>query len=89
MIIPEKISEILEDVITIRREIHRNPEIGFELPKTSALVKKELSAYGVDEIICAGKSSVVGTIRGKKGPGKCIGLRCDMDALPVLEETGL
>ncbi len=85
----EKSNAILEDTIKIRREIHKNPEIGYELPKTFAFVKDRLSAYGVDEIICPGRCSVVGVIKGRKGPGKCIGLRCDMDALPVLEETGL
>lgn len=85
----EKTSRILEDTIKIRREIHKHPEIGYELPKTFALVKAELSAYGVDEIICPGSCSAVGVIKGRRGAGKCIGLRCDMDALPVLEETSL
>lgn len=84
-----KTNEILEDIVKIRRNLHKNPELGYEVIQTSALVKSELSIYGVDEILCPGKNAVIGVIKGKKGAGKCIGLRCDMDALPVVENTGL
>lgn len=80
---------IFEDIVQIRREIHHHPELGTEEIRTSALVKDTLSKYGVDEILSPPETSVIGVIKGRKGAGKCIGIRCDMDALPVLEDTGL
>lgn len=80
---------IYDEIVEIRREIHRNPERGFEEFKTSELVKAKLEEYGVDEIICPFGTAVIGVIKGKKGDGKTVGLRADMDALPVLENTGL
>lgn len=84
-----KAGNIFKDTVQIRREIHRHPELGNEETKTSSLVKEELVKYGVDEILCSEGTSVVGVVKGRKGSGKCIGIRCDLDALPVLEATGL
>lgn len=84
-----KTENIFEDIVGIRRDIHRHPELGTEETRTSSLVKEELLKYGVDEILNPAGTSVIGVIKGKKGAGKCIGIRCDMDALPVLEVTGL
>lgn len=71
--------------IEIRRQIHKNPEIGFELPKTVELVKKELISFGYEPARCgiAGITALAGK------PGKTFLLRADMDALPMREETGL
>lgn len=71
--------------IEIRRRIHRNPEIGFELPKTLELVKKELESFGYSPEQCgiAGITALAGK------PGKTFLLRADMDALPMKEETDL
>lgn len=70
---------------SVRREIHRHPEVGFDLANTKALVKKELAAMGYEPQDC-GKSGVIALAGGKK-PGKTILLRADMDALPLGEEA--
>ena len=57
--------------------------------RTSALIRSELEKMGVDEIRQPLPTAVVALIHGKKGPGKCVALRADIDALPVHEETGL
>ena len=77
-------AEDLEYIIAMRRELHRFPEIGFDLPRTVALVKRELDAMGIPYTEEYGKGSVVGIINGNC-TGKTIGLRADMDALPVQE----
>lgn len=73
--------------VAIRREIHEYPEIGFDLPKTLAVVRRELDAIGIAYTEKYGRSSIVGTIN--EGKPFTIGLRADMDALPVQEQTGL
>lgn len=77
-------AEDLEYIVAIRRELHRFPEIGFDLPRTVALVKRELDAMGIPYTEEYGQGSVVGIINGNC-TGKTIGLRADMDALPVQE----
>ncbi|SDI93892.1 M20 aminoacylase family protein [Aliiruegeria lutimaris] len=71
-----------------RRWLHRNPELGLELPRTAAFVAERLREFGVDELHEGyAQTGMVALIRGQaKGP--VIGLRADMDALPILEETG-
>ena len=69
-----------------RRTIHRNPEIGFDLPKTRALVKQALTEMGYQPQDC-GKAGIL-ALAGSKRPGKTILLRGDMDALPIFEESG-
>lgn len=85
----EESEKILEEIILIRRDIHAHPELGNEEHRTSSLIKEKLKEYGADQVIEAAGTGVVGVIKGRKGDGKCIGLRCDMDALPVQENTGL
>ena len=81
-------SDTLDYMIALRREIHEYPEIGFELPRTLAVVHRELDKMGISYTGEFGKSSVVATINPDcKGP--TIGIRADMDALPMQEETGL
>ena len=71
----------------LRNELHQVPEIGFDLPKTTAIVKRELDAMGISYTEKFGKGSIVATIN--EGKSYTIGIRGDMDALPVQEETGL
>ncbi|MER2507659.1 MAG: M20 aminoacylase family protein [Amaricoccus sp.] len=82
----------LHPVITDwRRDIHQHPEIDFDTHRTSALVADKLRAFGLDEVATGiGRTGVVGVIRGRAhGSGRVIGLRADMDALPMTEATGL
>jgi len=73
-----------------RREIHQYPELLFDLPRTSAMVAEKLKAFGCDEVVSGiAKSGVVAVINGNRGNGKTIALRCDMDALPMSEQTNL
>jgi hippurate hydrolase len=78
------------DVVEWRRDIHAHPELQFEVHRTAALVAAKLTEFGCDEIVTGvGKTGVVGIIHGQKQTsGKVIGLRADMDALPIDEETG-
>ncbi len=85
----EEAQNILEEIVEIRREIHRHPEIGRKEFRTSELIRKKLAEIGVDEIISPVPTAVIGLIHGGKGEGKCVALRADIDALPVTEETGL
>lgn len=80
-------SDILEEVVATRRDLHRHPELGFEETRTAGIVAARLRelGYAVHERI--GITGVVGVLRGTR-PGKTIMLRADMDALPLPEETG-
>jgi len=73
-----------------RRDLHQNPELLYDLPRTAQTVAEALRAAGVDEVHEGiGKTGVVGVIRGQSNAsGRTIGLRADMDALPIKEETG-
>ncbi len=82
-------SSIAEELIEIRRDIHRHPELGFEETRTSGLIRDKLTEYGVDSIESPAPTAVVAYIHGKKGPGRTVALRADIDALPVIEDTGL
>ena len=74
-------------IIRIRRELHQVPEIGFELPRTLAIIRRELDAIGLPYREDFGTSSIVATLN--EGRERTIALRADTDALPVQEETGL
>ena len=88
-IIPE-IKSFAEDLTAIRHDLHAHPEIGFEEKRTAAIVAEALKSYGVDEIHEGiGGTGVVGILRGTGGEGRTIGLRADMDALPMEEFTNL
>lgn len=85
-----KIANYADELTTIRRDIHENPEIGFEEVRTSGIVADLLKSWGVDEVHTGiGKTGVVGIIKGKDESGRTIGLRADMDALPMDELTNL
>ncbi len=73
-------------LIELRRAIHRNPELGFDVHHTADLVARTLSELGVEVQTGVGKTGVVGYLGD--GPGPVIGIRADMDALPILEANG-
>ena len=83
------VDSIFDELVAIRRDIHAHPETGMQEVRTSALIRSELEKMGVDEIQQPLPTAVVALIHGKKGPGKCVALRADIDALPVHEESGV
>jgi len=91
MPVKNRFAELLPEITEWRRDLHENPEILFETHRTSAIVADKLKAFGCDEIVTGiGRTGVVAIINGKTNTsGKTIGLRADMDALPIHEETGL
>jgi len=91
MPVKNRFAELLPEITEWRRDIHENPEILFDTHRTSALVADKLKEFGCDEIVTGlGRTGVVGIIKGKSNTsGRTIGLRADMDALPIHEETGL
>ncbi len=83
-----RVSEISDDIIGLRRELHRDPEIGLQLPRTQRRILDALDGLPLEITVGKALSSVVGVLRGGR-PGPTVLLRGDMDALPVQEETGL
>ncbi|MFV0245202.1 MAG: M20 aminoacylase family protein [Qingshengfaniella sp.] len=72
-----------------RHALHENPGIGFEETFAAEMVERKLKEFGLDEVHTGiGKTGVVGVLRGKHASNRAIGLRADMDALPIIEETG-
>lgn len=91
MPIKNRLADMHAKITEWRRDIHANPELLFDTERTSALVKAKLKAFGCDEVVSGiGRTGVVAVIKGKSdSSGKVIGLRADMDALPIFEATGL
>ncbi|WP_209597718.1 M20 aminoacylase family protein [Ruegeria sp. HKCCSP351] len=91
MPIKNRLAEMHDEITGWRRDIHQHPEILYDTHRTSALVADKLNEFGCDEVVTGiGRTGVVGVIRGKNDTrGRVIGLRADMDALPMQEQTGL
>nr|WP_319250364.1 M20 aminoacylase family protein [uncultured Celeribacter sp.] len=91
MPIKNRLAELLPQIVEWRHDIHAHPELQFDLPRTSKKVADLLRSFGCDEVVEGmARTGVVGVIRGKTDTkGRTIGLRADMDALPITEETGL
>ncbi len=83
----KRANEIKDELVSWRRTIHQNPELGLELPQTSAFVQKQLDEMGISYTTIVNGSGVLAQLGPKEG--KCFMLRSDMDALPIQEETGL
>ncbi|UXN70554.1 M20 family metallopeptidase [Devosia neptuniae] len=85
-----RIAEFHDEITAWRRDFHTHPEILFDVERTAGKVAELLAEFGVDEIVTGlGRTGVVGIINGRSNDsGKTIGLRADMDALPVTEKTG-
>ncbi|HMO28486.1 amidohydrolase [Enterovirga sp.] len=84
-----EIEPLASELTAIRRDIHAHPEMGLEETRTAALVARELRAAGLDVAEGVGGTGVVGTLRGSRPGNRAIGLRADMDALSIAEQTGL
>ncbi len=82
-----RVAELCDEITVWRRDFHAHPELLYDVPRTAGRVEELLRGFGVDEIVTGiGKSGVVGVINGKAmTSGKVIGLRADMDALPMSE----
>ena len=91
MPVKNRFAELLPEITEWRRDLHENPEILVATIRTAKIVEEKLKAFGCEEVVTGlGRTGVVGVIKGKStGSGKVIGLRADMDALPILEDTGL
>jgi hippurate hydrolase len=85
----ERISGFKDELAAWRQDLHAHPELGFEEERTSAIVAEKLASWGIEVHRGVGKTGVVGVLRGKGGNYRRIGLRADMDALPIEETTGL
>ncbi|MDA8248865.1 MAG: M20 family metallopeptidase [Rhodospirillales bacterium] len=89
MPILNRIAAFHSDMTAWRHDLHQHPELGFQEHRTSAVVAEKLRAFGVDEVVTGiARTGVVGVIRGRPG-NRAVGLRADMDALPIVEHTGL
>ena len=86
-----RIADLHSDITAWRRELHAHPELLFDVQRTAGTVAEKLKAFGCDEVVTGlGRTGVVGIIHGRKGSaGKTIGLRADMDALPIEEANNL
>ena len=85
----DQIRTRLDELTAIRRDIHAHPEMGLEEVRTAALVAAKLREWGVEVTEGVGGTGVVGTIKGRLPGQRAIGLRCDMDALAIFEQTGV
>jgi len=88
MPIIDEIAEFTEELVAIRRDLHENPELGMQETRTSKIVAKYLEALGITVHTGIGNTGVVGVLEGAR-PGRMIGLRADMDALPIEEKSNL
>jgi len=91
MPIKNRLAEMHDEIAEWRRDLHENPELQYDLPRTTALVAARLREFGCDDVVeGVGRSGIVGVIRGRSDTkNRCVGLRADMDALPMEEKTGL
>lgn len=81
--------EMQDEVSQWRRHLHQNPELMFDVHQTAKFIEEKLRSFGCDDVVTGiGQTGVVGIIRGRHGEGQTIGLRSDMDALPLTEITG-
>src|SRR5437660_9054517 len=88
MPIVNRIADLHGDITAWRRDFHAHPELLYDVHRTSATVAEKLKSFGCDEVVSGiGRTGVVGVIKGSRpgGTRKVIGLRADMDALPIVE----
>ena len=85
----ERIDSFADELTAIRRDLHAHPEIGFEEVRTSGIVAEKLTSWGIEVHRGLGGTGVVGVLKGKGSGTRKIGLRADMDALPMEENTNL
>jgi hippurate hydrolase len=86
-----RVADLHDEITAWRRDFHENPELLYDVHRTAGIVEQKLREFGCDEVVPGiGQTGVVAVIKGRKnGSGKVIGLRADMDALPIEEATDL
>jgi amidohydrolase len=91
MPVKNRFAELLPEITAWRHDFHAHPELLFDVQRTAGRVAELLGTFGVDEVITGiGRTGVVGVIKGRTDTaGRVIGLRADMDALPIREQTGV
>ncbi len=87
MDIKKEVSAIEQEVIELRRDFHRHPELGFREFRTAEIIRNYLEALKLDQVLSCSGTGVIGILRGGK-PGKTVMLRADIDALPLTEDSG-
>ncbi|MBT8454616.1 MAG: M20/M25/M40 family metallo-hydrolase, partial [Alphaproteobacteria bacterium] len=90
MPVKNRFAELLPELTEFRRDLHRHPELMFDTERTASVVADRLRAMGCDEVVTGvAQNGVVAVIKGKTDSrGRTVGLRADMDALPIEEATG-
>jgi amidohydrolase len=90
MAVKNRIADMLPEIAEWRQDFHRHPELLFDVQRTAARVAELCRSFGCDEVVEGiGRTGVVAVIKGRSDGGRVIGLRADMDALPIIEQTGL
>ncbi len=90
MPVRNRFGELQDEITGWRRDFHAHPELQFDVHRTAGKVAELLRAFGCDEVVEGiGRTGVVGLIKGRHPGERCVGLRADMDALPITEATGL
>jgi amidohydrolase len=90
MPIVNRVADLHPEITVWRRDFHAHPELLYDVHRTAASVADRLKSFGCDEVVTGlGRTGVVGVIRGRKAGSKVVGLRADMDALPIEEATDL
>ena len=90
MPIVNRVADLHTEITAWRRDIHAHPELLYDVHRTAAEVAEKLKSFGCDDVVTGiGRTGVVGVIKGRKPGNKAVGLRADMDALPIEEDTGL
>jgi amidohydrolase len=85
-----RVAEFQPEIAAWRRDFHAHPEVLFDVHRTAGIVAEKLRAFGCDEVVTGiGRTGVVGIIKGRGAGTRTVGLRADMDALPMTEKTAL
>ena len=91
MPIVNRVADLQDEITAWRRDLHAHPELQYDVHRTAGAISEKLKSFGCDDVVTGiGRTGVVGVIRGRKpGGAKVIGMRADMDALPIEESTGV
>ena len=90
MPIVNRVADLASEIADWRHDLHAHPELLYDVQRTAGTVADKLKAFGCDQVVTGiGRTGVVGVIKGRKGSGRTIGLRADMDALPIEEANDL